>query len=146
MHQSLRKRLPLGAAALLAFSTTAAARNVTLSGCFAAENDAINQPSSQVDATLDRGTHQLKYTIDCGDLSGPATTAHFHGRAKPGATANTLKPIPGPYMSGMSATVTIDAASQAAMLTGMTYVNLHTEAYPKGEARAQLMVSDSAGM
>lgn len=142
MHQPLRKFLPLAAAALLAFSTAAAAKTVTLSGQFAGEHGATNQPSGHVDATLDTETHELKYTIDYRGLSGPVTIAHFHGPAKPGVDAGVMKLIPGPYQSGMSNTVTIDAATQAAMLDGMTYVNLHTKAHPKGETRAQMTVSD----
>lgn len=146
MHQSLRKILPLGAAALLAFSTAAAAKDVTLSGNFAGENGATNQPAGHVDATLNTDNHELKYTIDYSGLSGPVTIAHFHGPAKAGVAAGVMKPIAGPYKTGMTATVTIDAATQSAMLDGMTYVNLHTKAHPKGEARAQMTVSDGSGM
>ncbi|MEO8808884.1 MAG: CHRD domain-containing protein [Rhodanobacter sp.] len=146
MKPSLRKLLPLGLAAALVFSTAAAAKDVTLSGTFAGEHGATNQPSGHVDATLDTVTHKLKYTIDYMGLSGPVTVAHFHGPAKPGVDAGVMKAIPGPYETGMSNTVTIDAKTQKAMLDGMTYVNLHTKAHPKGEARAQMKVSDSAGM
>lgn len=146
MHRSLRKLLPLGAAALLVFSTAAVAKSVSLSGNFAGENGATNQPTGHVDATLDTVTHQLKYTIDFDGLSGPVTIAHFHGPAKPGVAAGVMKLIPGPYQTGMTNTVTIDAATQSAMLDGLTYVNLHTKAHPKGEARAQMRVRESPGM
>lgn len=142
MHLSMRKFLPLGAAVLLAFSTAAAAKSVTLTGDFAGENGATNQPAGHVDATLDTTTHQLKYTIDFSGLSGPVTIAHFHGPAAVGVDAGVMKLIPGPYKTGMSKTVTIDEATQAAMLDGKTYVNLHTKAHPKGEARAQMTVSE----
>ncbi|WP_426688183.1 CHRD domain-containing protein [Rhodanobacter ginsengiterrae] len=145
MPTSPRKLLPL-VAALLVFSTAAAARSVSLSGDFAGENGATNQPSGHVDATLDTVTHQLKYTIDYRDLSGPVTIAHFHGPAEPGVAAGVMKLIPGPYQTGMSNSVTLDAATQSAMLNGLTYVNLHTKAQPKGEARAQMKVSQSPGL
>ncbi|MEO7050516.1 MAG: CHRD domain-containing protein [Rhodanobacter sp.] len=146
MHQSLRKLLPLGMAAMLACSTAAIAKDVALTGEFAGEHGATNQPSGHVDATLDTVTHKLKYTIDFKGLSGPVSIAHFHGPAKAGVDAGVMKLIPGPYESGMSNTVTIDAKTQAAMLEGMTYVNLHTKAHPKGEARAQMKPSESSGM
>ena len=146
MQQSLRKLLPLGVAAMLAFSTVAIAKDVALSGNFAGEHGATNQPAGQVDATLNTVTHKLKYTIEYTGLSGPVTAAHFHGPAKPGVDAGVMTKIPGPYESGMSHTVTIDAKTQKAMLDGMTYVNLHTKAHPKGEARAQMTVSQSPGM
>jgi hypothetical protein len=138
--------LPLAAAAMLVFSTAATAKDVSLSGDFAGEHGATDQPSGHVAATLDTTTHKLKYTIDYQGLSGPVTIAHFHGPAKPGAEAGVMKLIPGPYKSGMSHTVTIDAKTQSAMLDGATYVNLHTKAHPKGEARAQMKVDESAGM
>jgi hypothetical protein len=34
-----------------------------------------------------------------------------------------------------------NSATEKALLAGMTYVNLHTEKYPMGEARAQVKVS-----
>jgi hypothetical protein len=138
--------LPLAVAAMLVFSTAAIAKDVSLSGDFAGEHGAASQPSGHVAATLDTTTHKLKYTIDYQGLSGPVTIAHFHGPAKPGAEAGVMKLIPGPYKTGMSDTVTIDAETQSAMLDGMTYVNLHTKAHPKGEARAQMKVDESAGM
>lgn len=146
MRQNLRKFLPLGVAALLAFSTAVAAKDVSLSGDFAGENGATNQPAGHVDATLDTATHQLKYSIDYKGLSGPVTIAHFHGPAEAGVAAEVMQLIPGPYESGMSHTVTVDAATQSAMLDGLTYVNLHTKTHPKGEARAQMKVSSSPGM
>lgn len=146
MHQTLRKILPLGVAALLAFSTGAIARDVSLSGDFAGENGATNVPTGHVDATLDTVTHKLSYTIDYDGLSGPVVIAHFHGPAQPGVAAGAMKLISGPYATGMKNTVTIDAATQSAMMSGMTYVNLHTHAHPNGEARAQLTVSKSPGM
>lgn len=144
MPQSLRKLLPLGAAMLLAFSAAAAAKTVHLSGSFIGEHGATNQPAGQVVATLDTETHELKYTIDYSGLSGPVSIAHFHGPAKADVDAGVLQAIPGPYKTGMSHTVTIDAATQSAMLDGMTYVNLHTKAHPKGEARAQMSVNEDS--
>ncbi|WEN15056.1 CHRD domain-containing protein [Rhodanobacter sp. AS-Z3] len=146
MHHTLRKILPLGAAVLLAFSSAAFAKNVALSGDFAGENGATNNPSGHVEATLDTVTHKLSYTIKYDGLTGPVVIAHLHGPAQPGVSAGAMKLVPGPYVSGMTNTVTIDAATQSAMLSGMTYVNLHTHAYPKGEARAQMVVSSSPGM
>jgi hypothetical protein len=112
MHQSLRNLLPLGAAALLAFSAAAVAKDVSLSGTFAGESGATNQPSGQVAANLNTVTHELKYTIDYRGLSGAVTIAYFHGPANPGVTAGALKPIPSPYKTGMTATTTIDTATQ----------------------------------
>ncbi|HET6432913.1 CHRD domain-containing protein [Dyella sp.] len=144
MRLSRRILFPLGAAALLGFCGAAAAKTVTLSGTFAGEHGTPQHPTGTVDATLDTDTHRLDYTIDYSGLSGPVTVAHFHGPAGAGTEAGALQPIDGPYASGMHRTVTVDAATQAAMLKGMSYVNLHTKAFPKGEARAQLTVAEPA--
>lgn len=146
MHPTLEKILPLGAAALLALSTAAIAADVSLSGDFAGENGATNHPSGHVDATLDTVTHKLRYTITYDGLTGPVVIAHFHGPAQPGVSAGALKLIPGPYVSGMSNTVAVDAATQSALISNLAYVNLHTHEHPKGEARAQMAVSQSPGM
>lgn len=145
MHQTLRKILPLSAAALLLFSTVAAATNVSLSGDFAGENGATTHPSGHVEASLDTVTHKLSYTITYDGLSGPVVIAHFHGPAQAGVSAGVMKLIPGPYVSGMSHTITVDAATQTALIGSLTYVNLHTHEHPKGEARAQLMASKLFG-
>jgi hypothetical protein len=58
-----------------------------------------------------------------------------------GVEGPVMLPIPGPYKSGMSGTVTANAAMAKALCSGMTYVNLHTAKYPMGEARAQVKVS-----
>lgn len=138
MHFNRRKLLPVVAALLLVFSAAGYAKTVKLSGTFAAENGTTSQPTGHVKASLNTTSHKLKYTIVYSGLSGPVTAAHFHGPAKADVAAGALQKIDGPYHSGMKNTVTIDTATQSAMLKGMTYVNLHTAAHPKGEARAQM--------
>lgn len=140
MSRVMWKLLPLTMSLSMACVGAAWAKNVTLTGQFAAEGAATTHPVGHVAATLDTDTHQLRYTIYYGGLSGPVTNAHFHGPAKPGVDAGVLQPIKGPYHSGMSQTVTVNAETQKALLDNLTYVNLHTKAYPKGEARAQMMV------
>ena len=75
-----------------------------------------------------------------------ATIAALLRAAGPDVAAGVMQLIPGPYRSGMSNSVTIDAATPSALLNGLSYVNLHTKAHPKGEARAQMTVSPSPGM
>lgn len=140
MHSTRRKLLPVAAALLLVFSAAGYAKTVKLSGTFVGEHGATNQPTGHVKASLNTTTHKLKYTIVYGGLSGPVTIAHFHGPAKAKVDAGVLQKIDGPYHSGMKNSVVIDTATQSAMLDGMTYVNLHTDAHPKGEARAQMTI------
>lgn len=140
MNSAMLRGLPFVAAMLMVCSGAAFAKTVTLTGAFAAEGAATTHPTGDVTATLDTDTHSLHYTINYAGLSGPVTVAHFHGPAKPGVSAGVLQPIAGPFQTGMSATVTVSADTQKALLSNLSYVNLHTQAYPKGEARAQMIV------
>ena len=140
MNKSMLKALPFAATLLMACGGVASAQTVMLTGQFAAEGAATTQATGDVAATLDTVTHKLSYTIHYAGLSGPVTVAHFHGPAKPGVSAGVLQPIAGPFQSGMTATGTVSADTQKALLANLTYVNLHTTAYPKGEARAQMIV------
>ncbi len=140
MSTSMFKAWPFAAMVLVTCMSAASAKTVTLAGQFATEGAATTHPTGDVAATLDTVTHKLHYTIHYANLSGPVTVAHFHGPAKPGVNAGVMQTIAGPFQNGMSATITVNADTQKALLENLTYVNLHTEAFPKGEARAQMIV------
>ena len=113
-----------------------------------------------VTATYDSVTKRLSWKGSYSGLSGPPTAAHIHGPAAPGTNARLVfwtsdnigqcsqgecklnsdtkaQPLTSPFEG--SATLT-DA--QAAELTGgMYYVNIHTNTYPRGEIRGQLLRS-----
>jgi hypothetical protein len=90
--------------------------------------------------SLDTKSKELTYTVTYGGLSGPATAAHIHGPADPGANAGVLAPLggkdPGSPIHG-TATLTDDQIKQ--LNAGKLYVNVHTAANPGGEIRGQLM-------
>lgn len=89
------------------------------------------------DLTYDDATKMLTWKVEFSDLTGPATAAHFHGPAKEGESAGVAIPIAGTEspMEG-SATLTDEQAQQLA--DGLLYINVHTEANPKGEIRGQV--------
>jgi hypothetical protein len=138
MHLSARAIPPLAAVLLLAAAPLAQAKLVKFSGTFAPEGAATTMPTGHVHGTFNTVTDKVTYHIVYAHLSGPVIAAHFHGPAAPGQEAGVLLPIPGPYHSGMHGTLTANAATATALLAGKTYVNLHTTAYPMGEARAQV--------
>src|SRR5260370_34835495 len=50
-------------------------------------------------ASLDTTTKTLTWTVDYSGLSGPATAAHIHGPADPGANAGIVVPFTGNFAS-----------------------------------------------
>jgi len=141
MNFYLRTTIPLAAVLVLGFVPLAQAKTLNISGTFATEGSATSTPTGHLTGTLDTVNREVTYKITYTGLSGPVMAAHFHGPAAVGQSAAVMLPIPGPYESGMHGKLTANAATEKAMLAGMTYVNLHTSKYPTGEARAQVKVS-----
>jgi hypothetical protein len=94
------------------------------------------------DLTYDPSTRVLTWTVTYSGLSGPATTAQFHGPAQPGKNAPALvwlakqgSPVESPING--QATLTPDQARQFAQ--GEWYINIDTQAHPDGEIRGQVL-------
>jgi len=140
-------RRSLVAAALVLASTTpfvvASAADManfsaTLSG--AAEVPANSSAGNgTLEATLDKASNVLTWKVTYSGLSGPATMAHFHGPAMPGANAGVVVPFTA-ATSPIEGKATLTAAQVADLTAGKWYVNVHTAANPGGEIRGQLMV------
>jgi hypothetical protein len=99
-----------------------------------------SQASGTVDAVLNRDTNLLRWKVNYTGLSGPATAAHFHGPAAPGANAGVVLPWPSPVTSPMEGSATLTPAQVAELVAGRWYANIHTAANPGGEIRGQMMV------
>lgn len=142
-------KMSLVAAVLAAgFVSAASAATVNFS---ATMNGAQEVPPKQTSgsgdvlATLDTATKQLHYTVSWFGLSGPATAAHFHGPAKPGANAGVLIPIGGKGpTSPQTGTATLTDDQVKMLMSGMMYANVHTAANPAGEIRGQMMTGSGA--
>ena len=91
-----------------------------------------------LDASFDKGTRKLAYTVTYSGLSGPATGAHFHGPAAPGTNAGVVVPFAN-AASPIKGEATLTEAQAADLLAGRWYVNVHTAAHPGGEIRAQVV-------
>ena len=91
-----------------------------------------------VTATFDTATKMLTWKGDYTGLSGPATAAHFHGPADVGQAAGVQVPIK-PFTSPFDGSATLTDAQNSDLAAGKWYVNVHTEANPKGEIRGQLV-------
>ena len=110
-----------------------------------------------VTATYDTATKQLSWIGSYSGLSGPPTAAHFHGPAAAGVNARLVFWISdniGQCSQGecrsksdtkahptnpFQGSATLTDAQAADLLAGLYYVNIHTDAYPGGEIRGQLV-------
>ncbi len=88
-------------------------------------------------ASLDTATKTLTYSIEYTGLTGPATAAHFHGPADPGANAGVVVPFASPA-SPATGTTTLTDAQMADLMAGKWYANVHTATNPAGEVRGQM--------
>ena len=100
----------------------------------------VTSGSGTLEASLDRQTNVLSWTVIYSGLSGPATAGHFHGPAMAGQNAGVVLPFSGSVESPIKGTATLTATQAADVRAGKWYVNLHTKANPGGEIRAQLNV------
>jgi hypothetical protein len=104
----------------------------------------VNTPAQGYGAFVLVG-NELSFNIFYEGLSGPATLAHIHGPAGVDTAAGVLinlDSFKGPAF-GASGTfvgrVTLDDAQRAAVVEGLTYVNVHTAANGPGEIRGQIL-------
>jgi len=93
--------------------------------------------SGMLTASFDAGSRTLTWTATYTGLSGPATAAHFHGPAAPGANAGVVLPFPS-AASPIQGTATLTEAQAIDLLAGRWYVNIHTATNPGGEIRGQV--------
>lgn len=86
---------------------------------------------------IDTCRKQLHYYIVVESLDHNETAAHIHGLALPGTNAGVLLNVgTGSIKSG---TWDYPPAIEQAILDGLTYVNVHSTAFPAGEIRGQVV-------
>ncbi|MBS1069202.1 CHRD domain-containing protein [Gluconobacter cerinus] len=116
----------------------ASAETIHLFGPFKGEHGATSPIKGSASAMLDTSKNTLSYRFEDNGLTGPVNAIHLHGPAAEGEDAGVIAPIPGPYQTRMTGTLTLTADQVKDVLAGKSYINLHTEKFPSGEARAQL--------
>jgi hypothetical protein len=99
--------------------------------------------TGNVEATFDTESKLFTWNITYEGMTGPATAAHFHGPAAAGENAGPAVAIEGDLASPIEGEATLDDAQAADLQAGMWYFNIHTDQYPDGELRGQ-MVAGSA--
>jgi len=107
--------------------------------------------------TLDDQLHTLTFNnIVWGGLSSPSTLAHIHGPAAPGQSAGVIYGLDShTQLGGTSGTIsgTLNLVDGAVGFTlaeqlnqlhsGLWYINIHSEAFPGGEIRGQIVPEPS---
>jgi hypothetical protein len=132
----------LAASAVLFAAGAASAATLTFTTTLSGPGEVPPNPTSgtgKVAATLDTTSKVLTYTVTYSGLTGPATMAHFHGPAAPGANAPPVVAVPmSALASPMAGAATLDDGQIADLEAGRWYFNIHTAAHPGGEIRGQL--------
>jgi CHRD domain len=94
--------------------------------------------SGTLEASLDKQTSVLSWTVIYAGLTGPVKAGHFHGPAVAGANAGVALGFTGSVESPVKGSATLTAAQIEDLTAGKWYVNLHTAANPGGELRGQV--------
>lgn len=97
-------------------------------------------PSGQLVAGYDHTANALFWTFTWSGLTGPATMAHVHGPADTDESAGVVLPV-SIEENPSHGVAFLDDGQEAALLAGLLYLNIHTEANPAGELRAQFVPS-----
>lgn len=88
--------------------------------------------------TLDNGTKRLCYSISYSQLQGTETEAHLHnaGVGETNAVLYDLNPIGTPKLGCIGP---LKRNEEAFLKQGRMYINIHTDVWPAGEIRGQVI-------
>ena len=128
----------LALAAFIGTGPAALAEVVNYKAALAAQgND--SKGTGNADVTYDTTTKMITWRVTFDNLTGPATAAHFHGPAAPGANAGVALLIGNNPTSPATGSAMLDDAKAADLMAGRWYVNVHTAANRGGEIRGQVV-------
>lgn len=91
-----------------------------------------------VEVTLDTDAKTVAWVVTTEGLSGEATASHIHG---PAAATETAGPVID-TLATMEGSAPITDEQITELTSGMYYYNVHTEKFPDGEIRGQLMTAE----
>ncbi len=142
--RALLPSLFLGAVGVLAVASPAAALGtriytVPLSGSQEVP-PVVTGGTGVCTVTLDDVTGAVSVSGSFSGLTSNATLAHIHGLAAAGVNAGILVTLTetGGTSGSVSGSGTLSATNLAGMLSGLTYINIHTTNNPGGELRGQI--------
>jgi hypothetical protein len=146
MHNFLKPVLAATAVALILSAGPALAELLNLKAELTGASEvppADTAGTGTVEATFDTDTKVFTWTINYEGLSGNATAAHFHGPAPEDGVADPVVPIEGDLTSPINGNATLDDQQATDLQGGAWYFNIHTEKYPDGELRGQVMKAEA---
>lgn len=88
-------------------------------------------------ATIDTETNLFSFNFSFQGLEGNQTAVHFHGPAPLCETANPLITLP--LGSPVKGQVKLSPQQASDVLAGLWYLNIHSDLFPPGEIRAQVV-------
>ena len=91
-----------------------------------------------VEVTLDTEAKTVAWVVTTEGLSGAPTASHIHG---PAAVTESSGPVID-TLAAMEGSAPITDEQIADLIGGMYYYNVHTEMFPDGEIRGQLMAAE----
>jgi Cu/Zn superoxide dismutase len=91
-----------------------------------------------VEVTLDTEAKMVAWVVTTEGLSGEPTASHIHG---PASAAESAGPVID-TMATMEGSAPITDEQITDLTGGMYYYNVHTEKFPDGEIRGQLMAAE----
>jgi hypothetical protein len=87
--------------------------------------------------TIDTDANTVSFNITFAGLIAPETAAHIHGYCPPGVACGVIFPLP--LGSPKIGVWNYPETSEADILAGLTYVNVHSSQFPGGEIRGQIL-------
>ena len=125
---------------LVACGSATMGRTTAISAKLSSANEVpVNSSAGtgMLDASFNKDTSVLTWTVSYSGMTGPVAAGHFHGPAMAGANAGVALGFSGSMDSPIKGSATLTAAQAADLLAGKWYVNLHTAANKGGEIRGQ---------
>jgi hypothetical protein len=143
MHTTIIRSGSIGLAlAAVLVANPALAETINYKATLSAKDEVPPNASTgtgSAEIIYDTTTKMLTWTVTFDGLTGPATVAHFHGPAAPGANAGVVVLIANTPTSPAKGTATLTDAQAADLQGGRWYVNVHTAANRGGELRGQVV-------
>ena len=131
--------------ALLALPATARATQFTFTVPIdGAQAGTASPGTGSATLVLDDVANTLDVDLSFSGLLSPTNNAHIHCCAPPGMTAGVIIPFVPPFPLGvtsgnMNTTFNITAAQVLQVQSGDAYINIHTDQFPAGEIRGQIV-------